>query len=476
VALQTSLDAKLKEVFPDEVVNKRLSLTQEVSRLPRFISEYAIKDICGDKPDPNAFTLLVKFVKRFYPEPKERDRVLNELMTKGEYTLLDEFKVTVDPKRGLRRVEIPSLRVHDAMIVPSLLEEQKPLLEAGMWGMATLKYQPQKFGGEEEEQTPILITKFSPLQYSNISLEEYRKRREEFSTEEWVDVLINSLGMNPEVYSERGKLLYISRLLPLVEQNVNLVELGPRATGKSFLYTNISYYVRLYSGGQISPAVLFFHGTFRTIGDIGVRDCVVFDEVSRIKFQNPDEMMGKLKGFMESGEYERGMLKRARSGCSLVYMGNIEVQGPAPVEDYSTVIPECMRDSAFIDRLHGFIPGWELPKIEQSDVHLSHGYGFITDYFCEIMHELRKESYQYLVSDRVTFHVDRDKVTIRDQKSVLRTASGLLKLLYPHGKLDDQALKVCLDLAVEYRQRVHDWLCKVSPGEFQQKRLSYSFR
>ncbi|MBS7609959.1 ATP-dependent Lon-type protease, partial [Candidatus Bathyarchaeota archaeon] len=171
-----------------------------------------------------------------------------------------------------------------------------------------------------------------------------------------------------------------------------------------------------------------------------------------------------------------GALKRARSGCSLVFMGNIEVQGPAPVEDYSTVMPECMRDSAFIDRLHGFIPGWELPKIEQSDVHLSQGYGFITDYFCEIMHELRKESYQYQVSDRIELRTDHGKVTIRDQKSILRTASGFLKLLYPNGKVDDEALRTCLDLAVEYRQRVHDWLYHVSPGEFRPKKLGYSLR
>jgi ATP-dependent Lon protease len=467
-----TLDAKLREVFPNEVVNKRLSLVQEVARLPRFISEYAIKGICGDEYDPAA---LAKFVKRFYPEPKERDRVLNELMTRGEYTLLDEFKVSVDPKGGLRRVEIPSLRIHDAMIMPSILEEHKALLEAGMWGTATLRYRPSKFE-EGQGQTPIVIEKFKPLQYSNIDLEYFKRGREKFTTDEWVDVLMNSLGVNPDVYSRRGKLLYISRLIPLVEQNVNLIELGPRATGKSFLFRNISYYVRLYSGGQISPAVLFFHGTYKTIGDIGVRDCVVFDEISRVRFQNPDEMMGKLKDFMESGEYERGTLRRARSGCSLVFMGNIEVQGPLPVEDYSTVMPDCMRDSAFIDRLHGFIPGWELPKIEQSDIHLSQGYGFITDYFCEIMHELRKENFQYHISERVNLYADNGKVTIRDQKSILRIASGLMKLLYPHGRVDDEDLRTCLDLAIEYRQRIHDWLCQVSPGEFERKRLSYSFK
>jgi ATP-dependent Lon protease len=255
-----------------------------------------------------------------------------------------------------------------------------------------------------------------------------------------------------------------------------MVELGPRATGKSFLYKNISYYVRLYSGGQVSPAVLFYHGTFRTIGDIGVRDCVVFDEVSRIDFKNPDEMMGKLKDYMESGEFERGLLRRARSTCSLVFMGNIEVEGRLPAEDYNTVMPECMRDSAFIDRIHGMIPGWEIPKIEQSETHLCSGYGLITDYFCEMMHELRKESFIYHISKRLELEAHPGKVTIRDQKSILRVASGLMKLLSPHEREDPEAMDLAVKTAVEYRQRIHDWLCSLSPGEYQPKSFSYRIR
>ena len=472
--MESKIDLKLKDFFPDEIVNKRLSRLQQVDRLPRFISEYVVKEISGDREDPSAMNVLAQFVKRFYPEPKERDRVLNEIMSKEEYTLLDEFKVRVDPKRGLRRVEIPSLQVYDAMILPSILEEQKALLEAGMWGTATLNYQRKILPDEAPTQTPILITQFSPLQYSNIRLGEFKKRRKEFTTEEWMDVLMQSLGMNPNVYSAREKLLYISRLIPLVEQNVNLLELGPRATGKSFLFKNISYYVRLYSGGQISPAVLFYHGTFRTIGDIGVRDCVVFDEVSRIKFRNPDEVLGKLKDFMESGEFERGALRRARSGCSLVFMGNIEIQDALPTEDFLMVMPESMRDSAFVDRIHGFIPGWELPKIEQSDIHLTQGYGFITDYFCEIMHELRRESYKFDIQSQTDLHTDVGKVTIRDQKSIIRVASGLMKLICPHDKTMQIELGMCLDLAVEYRQRVHDWLCEISPGEYQPKKINFN--
>jgi len=471
--MATALESKLKQIFPEEVVSKRLSRLQEIDRLPRFISEYAARELVGDSEDPAGMAVLQRFVKQFYPEPKDRDRVLHEITTKSEYTLMDEFKVRVDPRRNLRRVEIPSLQINDAMIIPSILEEHKALLEAGMWGTAKLSYQPSILPDKSATQTPILITSFEPIQYSNINLERFKEKQTRFSLEEWIDVLMHSLGMNPDVYGPREKLLYISRLVPLIEQNANMMELGPRATGKSYLFKNISYYVRLYSGGQISPAVLFYHGTFRTLGDIGIRDCVVFDEVAKIDFRNPDEVIGKLKDYMESGEFERGRLRRSRSGCSLMFQGNIEIQGKLPAEDFSAVMPDCMNDSAFVDRLHGMVPGWELPKIEQSDIHLSSGYGFITDYFCEIMHELRKESYRHYLSQHVELDANPGKVTIRDQKAILRIASGLVKLLSPGDRENIEVMKLAVKTAVEYRQRIHDWLCTLSPGEYKSKTLSY---
>jgi len=467
------VEAKLVEVFPEETVSKKLARLHQIDRLPRFISEYAVRELVGDREDSAGMAVLQRFVKQYYPEPKDKDRVLHEITTRSEYTLLDEFKVRVDPKRNLRRVEIPSLQIHDAMIIPSILEEHKALLEAGMWGTAKLSYQPSILPDETSTQTPIIITEFEPLQYSNVNLEEFKRKRSRFTLEEWIDVLMHTMGMNPDVYDGRQKLLYISRLIPLVEQNVNVIELGPRATGKSYLFKNISYYVRLYSGGQVSPAVLFYHQVFRTLGDIGVRDCVVFDEVARIDFRNPDEIMGKFKDYMESGEFERGSLRRSRSGCSLMFMGNIEIQGKVPAEDFSAVMPECMNDSAFVDRLHGMIPGWELPKIEQSEIHLSNGYGFITDYFCEIMHELRKEGFRYHVSNHVKLDAGTDMVTIRDQKAILNLASGLIKLLSPSDREDPAVIDMAVKLAVEYRQRIHDWLCTLSPGEYQHKKLKY---
>ena len=464
-------------LFLEQVINKRLSQRQEVSRLPRFIAESAIKRLCGNDPAPGDLAALARFVKRYYPEPKEKDKVLHEIISRGQYTLLDEFKVYVDIKKGLHRADIPCLGIHDARITEAILELHKSLLEAGMWGVSTLKYAPEpneKAG--KDAQSPILIEEFEPLQYSSVDLEEFKEKRKHFTTEEWISVLVNTIGLNPDVYSIRGRLLLLSRLVPLVEQNVNMFELGPRATGKSFLFKNISYYTRLYSGGRVSPAVLFFHGTLKTIGDIGVRECVIFDEVSKIDFYNPDEMMGKLKDYMENGEFERGQLKRARSTCSLVFMGNIEVEKDAPVERFSEVVPECMRDSAFVDRIHGFIPGWEFPKISQSDVHLANGYGFVSQYFCEILNELRKEDFQHYVADRVDLSSHPTRLGIRDEKSIRRVASGLLKILCPHGEFGNEELKTCMDIAVEYRQRVHDWLCELSPGEFEPKQFTFTIK
>jgi len=473
---QESVDSKLKRLFADQVVNKRLSQRQEVSRLPRFIAESAIKRLCGDNPTPNDFTALEKFVKRYYPEPREKDRVLHDILRKGQYTLLDEFKVRVDIKRGFPKADIPSLEIHDARITNAILERYRPLLEAGMWGISTLKYSLEPNKTEEVTQSPICIEEFEPLQYSSIDLKEFKQKRKQFTTKEWVCAIINTIGLNPDVYSERGRLLLISRLIPLIEQNVNMFELGPRATGKSFLFKNVSYYTRLYSGGRVSPAVLFFHGTYKTLGDIGVRECVIFDEVSKIDFHNPDEMMGKLKDFMESGEFERGLLKRARSSCSLMFMGNIEVLGDKPAQEFTNTVPECMRDSAFVDRIHGFIPGWELPKILQSDIHLSSGYGFVSQYFCEVVNELRKEDFQHYISENVGLTSLPAGLGIRDEKSIRKIAAGMLKILCPHGEFTDEELRMCLGIAVEYRQRVHDWLCQLSIGEFKPKQFGYSIR
>jgi len=318
----------------------------------------------------------------------------------------------------------------------------------------------------------VVVTDFYPFQSPDTDPGILEEARQYFTLDEWVDVLINTIGLDPTVYSPRQKLVLLSRLVPIVEGNVNVAEFGPRQTGKTYLYRNVSNYVRIISGGNISPAVLFYNLRTRVPGELAVKDVVVFDEVSKVKFSNPDEMMGKLKDYMESGIFERGD-KKVPSDASLTFMGNIAVEmgseGYVPVEDLTYVLPQPMRDSAFIDRIHGLIPGWELPKISQAKYHLSKGYGIASDYFAEALHSMRKESLTGLISQHVELS---DNFKIRDEKSLKRVTSGLLKLLFPNKEFDREELKRVVELALEYRQRIRDWLHKVDPGEFLKEKLS----
>jgi len=256
--------------------------------------------------------------------------------------------------------------------------------------------------------------------------------------------------------------------VPLVEGNVNLVELGPRATGKTYLYRNISYYTRIYAGGTISAARLFYDARLKVVGDIGTRDVVVFDEITKIRFSNPDEVVAKLKDYMADGFFERGQLVRAHSDCSLVFIGNVELGYGGVLGEVIDYLPEFMQDTAFLDRIHGLLPGWELPKIFSSEVHLAKGYGLAADYLSEIFHRMRVYSFSKIVEQHVELE---GSYTIRDEKAVKKLLSGLLKLIFPHGEFDNRELKAVAALAVELRQNIVDILSKIAPHEFPGKKL-----
>jgi len=459
------LNAKLRYVFGDVVVRKDVVLYQEVARLPRFISEYLISSLGKEKPSREDLEKIGRIISESYPEPRDRDKVLHDLMKIGEYKVIDEVKVFTDVSSGTHKAFLWNLGL-ECSITDELLEKYENLLRQGLWGLAKLQY----VSGVEEGY--VTVVGFTPFQIAKLDMKAFMDGRKEFTTEEWVDVLISTVGFNPEVLPWRKKLVILSRLIPLVEPNANMIELGPRNTGKTYTYLNTSHYTRIFSGGRVSPAVLIWNLARNIPGEITTKDCVVFDEISKIEFSNADEMMGKLKLYMESGFIERGT-RRGISQCSLMFMGNVDVKGEMPVEDFTYVLPEVMRDPAFIDRIHGFIPGWEIPKIGKLDVYISKNYGFVADYFAEILHELRKRTEFYChVSDRV----ELSNITGRDEKAIKRLASGFLKLITPHGEIGDQELKLALDLAIEYRQRISDWLHFMSPGEYERKKIGYKIR
>jgi ATP-dependent Lon protease len=459
------LNAKLRYVFGDVVVRKDVVLYQEVARLPRFISEYLISSLGKEKPDREDLEKISRVISECYPEPRDRDKVLHDLMKTGEYKVIDEVKVFTDISSGTHRALLWNLGL-ECSITDELLEKYENLLRQGLWGLAKLQYVSNGVEGN------VTVVGFTPFQIARLDMKAFMDGRREFTTEEWVDVLISTVGFNPEVLPWRKKLVIISRLIPLVEPNVNMMELGPRNTGKTYTYLNTSHYTRIFSGGRVSPAVLIWNLARNIPGEITTKDCVIFDEISKIEFSSADEMMGKLKLYMESGFVERGV-KRGISQCSLMFMGNVDVKGEVPIEDFTYVLPEVMRDPAFIDRIHGFIPGWEVPKIGKLDVYISKHYGFVADYFAEILHELRKKTeFYYHVSDSV----ELSNITGRDEKAVKRLASGFLKLISPHGEVGDRELKLALDLAVEYRQRIADWLHFMKPGEYERKKIGYKIR
>jgi len=474
---QDELSAKLRYYFPGYVVDKGLSSREDIRRVPKFVSEYILTKI-SEESDPKAFSEklaeVISRINMLYPEPKDKDRILDMIVIKKQTCrIIDEIKVEVDEKHEIRKAIVPSLNLTKVMISDRVVEENEQLLSTGVWGVVTLSYSEPILDEKGKPITlPILISEFKPFHVTNVDLNEFIEKRKYFTLDEWIDVLINTVGLNPEVYDQKQKLILISRFIPLVENNVNLMEFGPRATGKTYFFRNISFYTRIISGGVVTPAQLFYNIARKTIGEIGMKDCIVFDEISKVTFHNPTEMMGKLKDYMVDGHFERGP-KKATSLCSLVFMGNIEVSGYVPIEDINYVLPEYMRnDTAFIDRIHGIVPGWELPKIKKSEIHLSKNYGFSVSYFSEILHELRKLDFSPIIRSMV----ELDNVTIRDEKGIYTTASGLAKILFPDKNFSREELKLVMDFAVEIRQKVADLLHRMSPGEFEKKKIEWKYR
>ena len=463
----SELSNKVARCFGEYAVDKRLAYELEVAKLPRYVAEFLIFKFMSS--GGNWEEKLRDFVKNNYYEPEEKEVVKHKLVTEGVVRLIGERRVYVDVDTETHIGEVQALDLW-AVVPVDIVERNKATLTTGMWGLITLKKSEstiEVFG----RPISVVVADFEPFQASDTDPKILEEARDCFTLDEWIDVLINTIGLDPAVYRPRQKLLLLSRLVPLVEGNVNLAEFGPRQTGKTYLYRNISNYVRIISGGTITPAVLFYNLRTRVPGELAVKDVVVFDEISKVRFQNPDEMMGKLKDYMESGQYERGY-KNVTSDASLVFMGNIAVEmgaeGYIPVEDLTYVLPEPMRDSAFIDRIHGLLPGWELPKISQTKYHLSKGYGIASDYFAEALHSMRKETLVGLVSRHVELS---ENFKLRDEKGFKRILSALIKLLFPNKVFDRGELELVANLALEYRQRVRDWLHRIAPGEFPNERL-----
>ena len=466
------MNTKLKEIFQGKVVNKALTINTGVDEFPRYVLEYLIDNYCAEETFHEDMEKVVRRLKEAFVYGAEAEKIRHYIRENRQHSIIANLEARLVETEDRYWGMISAINERFVNIPEGIVRQYPMLLSGGMWGTIDLTYDETEI--HQNKIRPFKISGFTPFQISVINVDEYLEKRSEFSTDEWIDILINSCGLNPDMMTRRQKLLYLCRCIPLVESNVNMVELAPRETGKTYLYRNISYYAHVLSGGKATPAQLFINLNTGKIGEVGTRDAVVFDEIANTDFSDPKALVSIMQGYMQDAKFSRGK-KEMLAFASLVFVGNIDVQGRMPHEKYYHLFepfPDFLQVIAFLDRIHAYLPGWEIPKLTPGSY--ARDYGFITDYFCEIMHELRR--IDFLGSLRSRFDL-RDLAAAssglsgRDQRAIMKTASGLLKLLYPHGMLTDEELTEILLLACELRQRVRDQLHFIAPGEYERVQL-----
>lgn len=464
------LNEKLKQHFAGRIVRKDLTkrLKQGIN-VPVYVLEYLLGMYCASD-DEHIIREGMETVKRIladnYVRPDEAQKTLSKLRELGSYTVIDVLSVDLNLKKDRYETTFSNLGVKGIPIAPSYPAQFERLLCGGIWCIAELDY---FYDEAEKDRSPISIRRITPIQMPSLDLQEVINGRQAFTREEWVDAVLRSTGMEPGKLSEREKWLHLARLIPLVENNFNFCELGPRSTGKSHVYKEISPFSILVSGGQTTVANLFYNMSSRTVGLVGMWDCVAFDEVAGIKFKDQDGVQ-IMKDYMASGSFSRGKEEKA-ANASMVFVGNINqsVDSLLRTSHLFDPFPEAMaNDTAFLDRMHCYNPGWEIIKYRPES--FTDDYGFITDYFAGFLRELRKTSYADLI-DRY-FKLGRD-LNQRDVIAVRKMVSGLVKLVYPHGQVEKEELEVLLRFAMESRRRVKEQLKKIGGMEFYDINFSY---
>jgi ATP-dependent Lon protease len=448
-------------------VNKRLTVNTGVDEFPRFVVEYLIDNYCTEENFRDDLQQVIKRLRENFVHGAEAEKIRHQIRETRNHSIIANLEVRLQETEDKYWGTISAINESFVNVTESLVRQYPMLLSGGMWGTITLTYDETEV--HNKKIRPFKVTEFTPFQISVIDLNEYIEKRRQFEADEWLDILINSVGLNPDHLSRREKLLYMMRLVPMVEANSNTIELAPRETGKTYLYRNQSYYSTVLSGGKTTPASLFINNATGKVGVVGSRDAVIFDEIANTDFTDPKALVSIMQGYMQDGKFSRGK-KEILAFASIVLVGNIDIQARLPHEKYYHLfepLPDFLQVEAFVDRLHGYVPGWEIPKIHPGS--LAQDYGFITDYFCEIMHELRRKDVlgslktRYQLMDTSTAQAG---ITGRDVRGVEKILSGLLKLMYPHGELRDDQLGELLTLAIEGRQRVRNQLHLMAPGEY----------
>ena len=480
---------KLRQNFDGRIVRKDLTKKiKEGANVPVYVLEFLLGQYCSSD-DSEIIEQGVENVKHIladnFVRPDEAQKILSVLRQRGSYTVIDKITVSLNIRYDMYEAEFSNLGLKNIPISEEYPTKYDRLLCGGIWCIVQLDYETEnEFAPEiisasgdyiqskkkrQKDATPISIRKLTPIQMPHVDIEELKQGRKAFTKEEWMDVMLRSIGMEPDTLTEREKWLIITRMLPLVENNFNLCELGPRSTGKSHLYKEISPNSILVSGGQTTVANLFYNMGRKTVGLVGLWDCVAFDEVAGIHFKDKDGIQ-IMKDYMASGSFARGKEEKAAS-ASMVFVGNINQSVDVLLKTsslFEPFPPEMGTDTAFLDRIHCYIPGWEIPKFRPE--HFTDDYGFITDYLAEFLRELRKEQYGDALDKY--FRLGKN-LNQRDTIAVRKMVGGFVKLLYPDGEFTKEQLEEILQISLEMRRRVKEQLKKLGGMEFYDVNFSY---
>jgi len=458
-----TFEIKARDYYGEVVINKGLmgKAGFGARAIPVYVGEWIISQfIENGEIDESSRERITGIVSKFLPQKADKNRILNDLKDHKQVQILDDFRVTVNLDKNTHELSIPVLDESHALIQKPILDSNPMLLKTGMWGLGTLQYVPPD--GDEVKKGQIWMTDFKPFQTPGVDLDYYVSSRKHFTLEEWIDLLVSSCQFNPETHSLAQKMLLLARVIPLVQPRVNLVEVAPKGTGKSFVFDNISRYAAVIPGGKLSAPSLFFNSASKQIGLIPRYDVVVVDEIQKIQTDASGEAMAGLKMYLESGRYRRATGDMGTSEAGFMMLGNItltEERRPLyQTEGIFKELPSALQESAFIDRIHGLLEGWFMPRITKNTP--SQMLGFKGDFFGEVLHEMRPRlEFADYVSRSLKLPSCED---MRDNKAIARIAEGFLKLLFPDLNVtEEQFVEYCVNPALRMRQQIRDELSKI---------------
>ncbi|CCJ47867.1 BREX system Lon protease-like protein BrxL [Bordetella parapertussis] len=451
------LDQKINTHFPGLVVRKDLVKTVKGNAIvPSYVLEYLLGQYCATSDEPTIQTgieTVKEILAKHYVHRNEAGLVRSNIKEKGRYKVIDKISVDLNDKKDVYEAQFSNLGIKEVLVDSGTVKKHPKLLVGGVWCIADLEYEFT----EDKAVSPWVLSTLKPIQLSHFDFDGYVEARKQFTTDEWIDLLVQSIGFNPDMFGKRSKLTQLVRLIPFCERNYNLIELGPKGTGKSHIYSEFSPHGILISGGEVTVPKLFVNNSSGKIGLVGYWDCVAFDEFAGKQKRVDKALVDIMKNYMANKSFSRGV-ETLGAEASMVFVGNTQHTVPYMLKhsDLFCELPDKFYDSAFLDRIHFYIPGWEVDIIRGEM--FSSGYGFVVDYLAEILRSLRNHDY----SDRYKEHFSLSSdISTRDRDGINKTFSGLMKILFPHGGATEEEVEELLRFAIEGRKRVKDQLMRI---------------